>query len=42
MDFAERLKARVKEAANEQPDSGHICESEIDGIINELVAEMEG
>lgn len=41
-DFAERLKARVKEAVYEQPDGGHVCESEIDGIINELVAEMEG
>lgn len=41
-DFAERLKARVKETANEKPDGGHVCESEIAGIINELFAEMEG
>ena len=41
-DFAERLKARVKETANEKPDGVRIYESEIDGIINELVAEMEG
>lgn len=43
-DFTERLKARVKEAAYEQPeiDDGRVCESEIVGIINELVAETEG
>lgn len=41
-DFAERLKARVKETANEKPDGGHVCDSEIAGIINELFAEMEG
>jgi hypothetical protein len=41
-DFAERLKARVKETANEKPDGGHVCESEIAGIINEIVAKMEG
>jgi hypothetical protein len=41
-DFAERTKERVKEAAYEQPDGGYVCESEIVGIINELVAEMEG
>lgn len=42
-DFAERLKERVNEAAYEQPDDwdGCVCESEIVGIIDELVAEME-
>ena len=39
--FAERLKMRVKEAAYEQLDGGHVCESEIVGVINELAAEME-
>ena len=43
-DFAERLKARVKETAYEQPEGGdgRVCESEIVGVINEVVAEMEG
>lgn len=40
-DFAERLKARVKEATNEKPDGVRVCESEIVGVINEVVAEME-